>query len=202
MVNIFRLRTAFNQTWNVAYYFNCGSLDGDELLRQLIIVIIACELVGIKIKLQMSDAGGANMKAAAYLTQNKCNGLPDGRPHVDCVRYTNPMAINRYIYISSCSVHGLKNQRNQLCSRDLFNRGHCISFTVIQDLYHHLKSNFDNTMNVHQLRHMSRNVAYPDHFSCQNVSFAKQPFEENTIAYQCQWLANKMNCPVIFFLIN
>ena len=77
MVNIFRLRTAFNQTWNVAYYFNCGSLDGDELLRQLIIVIIACELVGIKIKLQMSDAGGANMKAAAYLTQNKCNELPE-----------------------------------------------------------------------------------------------------------------------------
>ena len=51
MVNIFRLRTAFNQTWNVAYYFNCGSLDGDELFRQLITVIIACELVGIKIKL-------------------------------------------------------------------------------------------------------------------------------------------------------
>ena len=32
MVNIFRLRTAFNQTWNVGYFFNCGSLDGDEVL--------------------------------------------------------------------------------------------------------------------------------------------------------------------------
>ena len=199
MVNIFRLRTAFNQTWNVAYYFNCGSLDGDELLRQLITIIIACELVGIKIKLQMSDAGGADMKAAAYLTQNKYNALPEGKPHLECVRYTNPMAIDRYIYISPCSVHGLKNHRNQLCSRDLFNRGHCISFTVIQDLYHHLKSNFDNSMNVHRLRHMSRSVAFPDHFSYQNVSFAKQPFEEETIAYQCQWLANKMNCPANFF---
>ena len=108
MVNVFCLRTAFNQTWNVAYYFNCGSLDGDELLRQLIIVIIACELVGIKIKLQMSDAGGANMKATAYLTKDKCNSLPAGKPNLKCVRYTNPMAINRYIYISPCSVHGLK----------------------------------------------------------------------------------------------
>ena len=32
MVNIFWLRTAFNQTWHVGYFFNCGSLDGDEVL--------------------------------------------------------------------------------------------------------------------------------------------------------------------------
>ena len=70
MVNIFRLRTAFNQRWNVGYFFNCGSLDGDEVLRQLLIVIIACELVGIVIKLQMSDAGGGNMKAIGYLTND------------------------------------------------------------------------------------------------------------------------------------
>ena len=99
------------------------------------------------------------------------------------MRYSNPMATNRYIYISPCSVYGLKNHRNQLCSRDLFNRGYCISFSVIQDLYHHLKFSFDNLMNVHRLRHISRSVAFPDHFSCQNVRFAKQPFEEETIAY-------------------
>ena len=156
-------------------------------------------MVGIKMKLQMSNAGGANMKAAASLIYNKYNSLPPGKPKLDCVRYINPMVTNRYIYISPCSVHTSKTHRNQLCSRDLFNRGHCISFTVIQDLYHHLKSYFDNSMNVHQLRHMSRSVAFPDHFSCQNVSFAKQPFEEETIAYQCQWLANKMNYPAHFF---
>ena len=186
MVNIFRLKTAFNQTWNVAYYFNCGSLDGDELLRQLTTVIIACKSVGIKIKLQISNAGWANMKAAAYLTDYKCNSLPVGKPQFECVRYSNAMATNRYIYISLCSVHGLENYRNQLCSRDLFNRGHCTSFSVIQDLYHHLKFSFDNWMNVDRLRHISRSVAFPDHFSCQNVSFAEQPFEEETIAYQCQ----------------
>ena len=111
------MRAAFNQTWNVGYFFNCGSLDGDEVLRQLLIVIIACELVGIVIKLQMSNAGGANMKATAYLINNKCNQLPAGRPKVECVRYVNPMTPTRYIlYTSPCSVHNLDNHRKQLCA--------------------------------------------------------------------------------------
>ena len=78
-------RVVFNQTWNAVYYFNCGSLDGDELLRQLINVIIACELVGIKLKLQMSDAGGVNMKTAVYLTNYKYNSLSLGKTELDCV---------------------------------------------------------------------------------------------------------------------
>ena len=120
----------------------------------LLIVIIACELVGIKIKLQMSDAGGANMKATAHVTNNKCNRLPEGIPKEECVKYINPMAIRRYIYTSPCSVHGLKNHRNQLCNRDLYNKGHCISYSVIVNLYHHLKDEFDNSLNVHPLRHI------------------------------------------------
>ena len=133
----------------------------------------------------MSDAGGANMKATAYLTNDKCNLLPLEKPELDCVRYINPMAINRYIYIFLYSVHGLENHRNQLCRRDLFNCGYCISFSVIRDLYQHNIISFKKSMNVHQLRYMSRTIAIPDHFSCQNVSFAKQSFEEATIAYQC-----------------
>ena len=102
------------------------------------------------------------------------------------MKYINPMAIKRYIYTSPCSVHGLKNHRNQLCNRDLYNKGHCISYSVIVNLYHHLKDEFNNSLNVHPLRHMSRSVAYPDQFSCQNVSYAKQPFEEAILFYECQ----------------
>ena len=46
---------------------------------------------------------------------------------------------------------------------------------------------------------MRYNVAFPDHFTKHNVSDAKQPFEETTIAFQCQWLANRMNCSRAFF---
>ena len=35
MVNIFRLMTVFNHTWNVAYYFKCGSFDGKDLIETI-----------------------------------------------------------------------------------------------------------------------------------------------------------------------
>ena len=40
--NVFRLRTPKNKTWNVAYFLNCGSLDGQELIHQLLLVITCC----------------------------------------------------------------------------------------------------------------------------------------------------------------
>jgi hypothetical protein len=79
--NVFRLRTCFNQTWNVAYFFNCGSLDGDDIVKQLLMVITACELVGLIVKLLMSDAGGGNTRALGLLTKNKCNRLKSGKPN-------------------------------------------------------------------------------------------------------------------------
>ena len=55
------------------------------------------------------------------------------------------------------------------------------------------------TLNVCELRRLKRSVAYPDNFTKQNVSDAKQPFVEDTISYLCQWLADKMACPDNFF---
>ena len=52
------------------------------------------------------------MKAAVYLTNNKCNSLPQGKQNLEWVRYINPMATTKFIYTSPCSVHGLKNHRN------------------------------------------------------------------------------------------
>ena len=55
------------------------------------------------------------------------------------------------------------------------------------------------TLNVCELRRLKRSVAYPDNFTKQNVSDAKQSFVEDTISYLCQWLADKMACPDNFF---
>ena len=46
---------------------------------------------------------------------------------------------------------------------------------------------------------MKRSVAYPDNYTKMSVSDAKQPFVEETIAYECQLLANKMKLPAFFF---
>ena len=54
-------------------------------------------------------------------------------------------------------------------------------------------------MHVHPLRQMKRSVAFPDKWSKMNVHEANTPFSEETIAYQCEWLAQKIGCPKGFF---
>eukprot|EP00536_Pseudo-nitzschia_multiseries_P010146 jgi/Psemu1/25142/gm1.25142_g len=158
--NVFRARTARNQTFNVAYFFNSGSLDGDDVLRQLLHVIAALEFVGFKVVMQMSDAGGANTSALALLASNN---------------------------------------KNMLAYRLLVNDGKLISWKEVIALYHHLKENCEYSINVHELKGLRRSVAYPDQFTQQNVNDAKKAFEEETISYQCQWLANKIGCTPDFF---
>eukprot|EP00536_Pseudo-nitzschia_multiseries_P005420 jgi/Psemu1/12527/gm1.12527_g len=197
---VFRARTARNQTFNVAYFFNSGCLDGDDVLRQLLHVIVALGFVGFKVMMQMPDAGGANTSALALLTSNKCNRLPHGKPPVASVAYTNPLAPSRLIYAPFCSVHGLKHSKNMLAYRlFLVNEGNLISWKEVIALYHHLKENYEYSMNVHELRGLRRSVAYPDKFTQQNVNDAKKAFEEETFSYQCQWLANKIGCTPDFF---
>ncbi|OEU06332.1 hypothetical protein FRACYDRAFT_254884 [Fragilariopsis cylindrus CCMP1102] len=38
--NVFGLRTCFDQTWNVVHFSNCGSLDGNDIVKQLLMVIL------------------------------------------------------------------------------------------------------------------------------------------------------------------
>ena len=197
--NVFKLRTARNKTWTLAYYFNTGSLDGDDVIKQLLDVLAATEIVGMKVYGQVSDAGGGNIGAITLLTKNKCNGLKDGKPEKEDLQYVNPLNPYRSISTCLCSVHSLKNNRNVLCNRDLVNAGKVITWKVIIRLYHHLRENFEGSVNVHELRRMKRSVAYPDQFTKQNVNDAKQVFEEATIAYQCRWLADKMGFSEDFF---
>ena len=51
--------------WNVAYFYNSGSLEGDDIVKQILEVVVALEFVGLKVKLQMCDAGGGNTSSVA-----------------------------------------------------------------------------------------------------------------------------------------
>lgn len=73
----------------------------------------------------MSDASEANMKAAAYATNNKCYSLLSGKPNLDCARYINPMTTTNLFIFPFVLL---------MVYRGPFNCGHCISFSVIRDL--------------------------------------------------------------------
>ena len=67
--NVSRLRTYENRIWNVGYFFNSGSLDSDDLVNQLLIVLLLCGFVELQIKLQMFDAGWANSRLIRVLSK-------------------------------------------------------------------------------------------------------------------------------------
>ena len=91
---------------NGGFYFNTGSLDGNELIRQMLEVVISYEVIGIKIYGIVCDAGGGNESFFRML----CKYLPIVGPWIDvnCVRFNNPFHPHRYVYIWACSTHGLK----------------------------------------------------------------------------------------------
>ena len=64
----------------MAFYFNSGSLTGDDLVKQILTVITACEIVGLQVKLQMSDAGAGNPRAVSLLCGTTNHKHSEGKP--------------------------------------------------------------------------------------------------------------------------
>ena len=78
----------------------------------MIEVVVAYETCGIKIFGIVCDAGGGNEGFFKILTKYVPREGP--WPDITAVRSKNPVDPSRYIYIWSCSTHGLKAVRNNL----------------------------------------------------------------------------------------
>jgi hypothetical protein len=62
-VNLWRLQTTKNVAYNCKFFYNNGSLAGNELLRQFLRVAGHCELaIGVSILGLLNDAAGQNVK--------------------------------------------------------------------------------------------------------------------------------------------
>ena len=58
--NQWRFRSTMGSTHNGDFYYNCGSLDANEITRQFIDVLTSYELIGVKILGIVGDGGGGN----------------------------------------------------------------------------------------------------------------------------------------------
>ena len=74
-VNQWWYRSTDGRVYNAMAFFNSGSLSADVVLRQLIIVIMACEIVGSMVFHFVCDAGWSFQKVFTYLRQKQ--DLPD-----------------------------------------------------------------------------------------------------------------------------
>ena len=57
-VNQYCFRSTSGRIYPVMFFFNSGSLPANVALQQLFLVIFSCELIGLRVKGLLSDAGG------------------------------------------------------------------------------------------------------------------------------------------------
>ena len=72
----FRVRSIFGETRNLSFFYNTGSLSGDELMHQLIHVLVMMASIGYIILGISSDAGGNNSRLFKLLRgRNKVHSI-------------------------------------------------------------------------------------------------------------------------------
>ena len=120
--------------------------------------------------------------------------LIQGVPEQSVLKSVNPVDPSTNIWISICSVHGLKCNKLLLVDQNhLFNNGYHINWKVVLALYHTVNEHAKNPYNFHDLRGLRHSVAYPDAFTQQSVNDSKRVFEKDCISFQLQKMANDLN---------
>ena len=106
-MNQWRYRTINGKTFNVEFWFNSGSLSGEELIEQFSQVVLRLETIGARVLGMASDAGGNNARLYKLLLCQLSVSEEGWLPPKD-VRTPNPWDPTRYIYLFHCSTHDLK----------------------------------------------------------------------------------------------
>ena len=106
-----RARAVDGSSFNCEFWYNSGSLNGDELYEQFVQVVMRSETVGFWVLGLVCDAGGPNTRLFKLLRGN--TDLPEGGwLPIEMVTTVNPADTSREIYMFHCSTHYLKATRN------------------------------------------------------------------------------------------
>ncbi len=197
-VNQFRFRSAANHTHTGEFFYNNGSLSGDELLRQIKQVIMGYEMIGVRIIGLSCDGGGNNARLFKLLRFGKSPKDDQCWLDDDLVSFPNPADPTRSIAMFHCTTHGLKNLRNALHSsqQSEHKQGtkdfslHNTSFgwkTVIRSYQRDKKRNSPDSA-------LRSGSVYPDKWNKMDVALAKDPFRFDTLAELVLHLATGLHC--------
>ena len=124
---------------NENFYFNTGSLDGNEMIRQCVDVSTAYETIRVKISSIVSDSGGGNARVFRLLREKL--HIDGCWSDINCVRFANPIDPYRYIYYWSCGTLSLKFMRKNVCRsqpklvRDFRIRGILFGWKQVEEIF-------------------------------------------------------------------
>jgi len=201
-VNQWRFRSIKGIIHNAKYFFNSGSLTGDELLRQFTHVVSCYESIGVRILGCVCDAGGQNSRLFHYLC---CSTPIDDNAWLsnNCVLVTNPAIPSRKIALWFCSMHQLKNMHNALLNTNsmsskcsFVHENAPISWQFLEDRF---KADCRRSS---PLTHLTKTSVYPDGWNKMNVSAAKAPFSYETISDMMLNVATELQCTDEIYMID
>ena len=181
--NQWRFRSTKGLVHNSDFYFNNGSLNGNELVRQFIDVVTSYESIGIKIYGIVSDGGGGNTKIFNMISEY--NPGKSKWMNNKCLRTLNPVDPSRYIYIWSCSTHSLKALRNNLyrsqpnLSRSLKFNNSSFGWKEMGNIYLRDVNRLD--CNIGARTDIVKHAIHLDKYTLMNANYAKQVFSDKTI---------------------
>jgi len=193
-VNQWRFCSIKGVIHNTEYFFNSGSLTGDELLRQFVHVVSCYEAIGVRILGCVSDAGGQNSRLFSYL---RCFRPIDEGSWLsdDSILIQNPAVPSRNIALWFCTTHQLKNMRNALLNtastmskRAFINDGTPMTWQIIEETY---KADCRLSSPITSL---TKSSVFPDGWNKMNVSAAKAPFLFDTISAMMMNVAVALDC--------
>ena len=193
-VQQYRFRSTCNHTVNGEFFYNNGSLTADEILSQLLQVISSFEMIGCKIFMILSDAGGNNSRLFSLLRKGKLLGETSWLTK-NIVEFQHPVYPDRKIAMCFCSTHCLKNLRNALFSslqsrarafRDV--DGEFFGWCHIIALY-----TYDAVFSKRNRTGLTIASVQPDRWNKMNVSLAKAPFKYEAVIEQIRYAAREFN---------
>jgi len=181
-VNLFRIRTCYGVAENMEFFFNDGSLTGDEMLSQLLRCIICCETVGLRVYMICADAGGANSSLFTTLRGGRSLGKKTKLTD-EYVSFRHPLFPDRRIYIVPCAVHGQKAMRNNLLkSQEEDVRGFLMD--NVNFGWHQVIDIYEEDTEPRSSC-LSKQSINPNKYSKMSVPEALAPFQYKTICFEC-----------------
>jgi hypothetical protein len=194
-VNLWRLRTTRNVTQSCEFFFNTGSLSGDELLRQFMRVSAHYELIGVQILGLLSDAAGQNARLFHLLRSGKTVGA-SGYPSIEEVSFPNPVNPTRSVATYHCSTHNLKACRNQL-SHSHNNGSKLFKFKQVHFGWSEIEECYqrDSVRRAPSTK-LRRASVELDPYSVMCVSYAKAPSARETLLEQCLYISEALECTI------
>ena len=189
---------------NGDFYFNTGSLDGNEMIRQFIDVVTSYETIGVNIFGIVSDGGGGNAKFFKLLRDNL--PISGSGVNMNCFWCKNPIDPSRFIYFWSCGTHSMKSIRNNLfrsqpkLTRDFTKKGITFGWKHMEDIF--LRD--EERVKWHKGRRTDivKHAIQLDKYTLMNAGYAKQPFSEKSISEVISHPSIHLSKLILIYLMN